>query len=80
VVLGGLLSSQVAKTMDKVPVVGDLPLVGQLFRSQSSSTSKKNLLIFVTPTIIDPAGNRVHTPDSLPYDPNTIPVQKPVVK
>jgi len=80
VVLGGLLSSAVAKTLDKVPIMGDLPLVGQLFRSQSSSTQKKNLLIFVTPTIIDPAGNRVHPPDNLPYDPNSIPVQKPVVK
>jgi type II secretory pathway component GspD/PulD (secretin) len=60
--------------------MGDLPLVGQLFRSQASLTSKKNLVIFVTPTIIDPAGNRVHTSDNLPYDPNSIPVQKPAVK
>jgi hypothetical protein len=34
------------------------------------STTKKNLIIFVTPTIIDPAGNRVHPDESLPYDPN----------
>lgn len=80
VVLGGLLSSTVAKSLDKVPIMGDLPLVGQLFRSQASLTSKKNLVIFVTPTIIDPAGNRVHTSDNLPYDPNSIPVQKPAVK
>ena len=80
VVLGGLLSSNVAKRLDKVPIMGDLPLVGQLFRSQSTMTSKKNLIIFVTPTIVDPAGNRVHTPDNLPYDPNQIPIQKPVTK
>jgi len=77
VVLGGLISENVTKTKDKVPVLGDLPLVGRLFRSESSTSSKKNLVIFVTPTIIDPAGNRVHTEDNLPYDPNTIPPQIP---
>ena len=48
------------------------------FRSETSDSTKKNLIIFVTPTIIDPAGNRVHSPDNLPYDPNRIPEQKPV--
>jgi general secretion pathway protein D len=75
VVLGGLLAEDVQKTKDKVPVIGDLPLVGRLFRSESSITRKKNLVIFVTPTIIDPAGNPVHRMDSLPYDPNSIPPQ-----
>jgi type II secretory pathway component GspD/PulD (secretin) len=51
-----------------------------LFRSETSRTKKKNLVIFVTPTIIDPSGNPVHTPDSLPYDPNSLPPQKPLVK
>src|SRR5207253_389496 len=75
VVLGGLISENVTKTKDKVPMLGDLPLVGRLFRSESSMTSKKNLLIFVTPTIIDPAGNRMHTPDEMPFAQNSIPVQ-----
>ncbi len=35
-------------------------MMGRLFRSQSTISSKKHLLIFVTPTLIDPAGNRVH--------------------
>jgi general secretion pathway protein D len=77
VVLGGLLAEDVTKVKEKVPVIGDLPLVGRLFRSESSKTRKTNLLIFVTPTIIDPAGNRVHSVDSLPYDPNSIPPQPP---
>ena len=34
------------KVKDKIPVLGDLPLVGRLFRSESSSTKKKNLMIF----------------------------------
>ncbi len=77
VVLGGLISEAVAKRKDKVPVLGDLPLVGRLFRSEGKSSSKKNLVIFVTPTIVDPAGNRVHDEDSLPYDPNRLPAQSP---
>jgi general secretion pathway protein D len=70
VVLGGLISDSVQKIKDKVPVLGDLPLVGRFFRSESSLTEKGNLVIFVTPTIIDPAGNRVHPDESFPYDPS----------
>jgi general secretion pathway protein D len=77
VVLGGLISEDVTKTKDKVPLLGDLPLAGRLFRSESSSTKKKNLLIFVTPTIIDPAGNRVHVDEDLPFAQQTVPPQKP---
>ena len=76
VVLGGLISENVTKTKDKVPLLGDLPLVGRLFRSESSMTSKKNLLIFVTPTIIDPAGNRLHSEEEMPFALNSVPPQK----
>jgi len=67
VVLGGLIISDVQKTKDKVPVLGDLPLVGKLFRSESSVNNKKNLVIFVTPTIIDPAGNRALDETETPF-------------
>ena len=77
VVLGGLIAENVNKTREKVPVLGDIPLVGRLFRSETSDSTKKNLVIFVTPTIIDPAGNRIHTPDNLPYDPNRVPLAAP---
>ena len=40
-------------------------------------TQKKNLVIFVTPTIIDPSGNRAHTDEELPFAQSAIPVQKP---
>lgn len=76
VVLGGLIAESVRKTREKVPVLGDIPFVGRLFRSEAADSTKKNLVIFVTPTIIDPAGNRVHSPDNLPYDPNRIPEQR----
>ena len=67
VVIGGLISSQVQSHKDKVPVLGDIPLMGRLFQSQSKNTLRKNLMIFVTATIVDPAGNRVHTDDELPF-------------
>ena len=79
VVLGGLISSSVQTTKDKVPFLGDLPFVGRLFQSQTKNTQKKNLMIFVTAKIVDPAGNRVHTDDQLPFNPATIPMQ-PVVE
>lgn len=75
VVLGGLISEDIRKIRDKVPFLGDIPWLGRLFRTESTSASKRNLVIFITPTIIDPAGNPIHTPDNLPYDPNIIPLQ-----
>ena len=80
IVLGGLISSTVQSTKDKVPMLGDLPLVGRLFQSQSKTSVKKNLMIFVTATIVDPAGNRVHSDDELPFAQSTIPPQQPGVE
>jgi type II secretory pathway component GspD/PulD (secretin) len=80
VVLGGLISSTVQSTKDKIPMLGDLPLVGRLFQSQTKTSVKKNLMIFVTATIVDPAGNRVHSDDELPFLQNTIPPQPPGVE
>ncbi|MEM2352223.1 MAG: hypothetical protein QXT26_07430 [Thermoproteota archaeon] len=77
VMMGGLISETVTKTKDRVPVLGDIPLLGRLFRSEGKSSTKKNLVIFVTATIVDPAGNRVNDPNNLPYDPNSIPPQIP---
>jgi len=79
VVLGGLITEDVTKLKDSIPVLGDLPLIGRLFRSELSNTQKKNLLIFVTPTIIDPAGNRYHSEDEMPFAQTGIPVQRPIV-
>jgi general secretion pathway protein D len=81
VVLGGLISENVTRYKDKVPLLGDLPWLGKLFRSESSQTQKKNLVIFVTPTIIDPAGNRLHLEGTMPFDVNSIPPgQRPVLE
>ena len=80
VVLGGLISSTVQSTTDKIPMLGDLPLVGRLFQSQTKTAVKKNLMIFVTATMVDPAGNRVHSDDELPFAQSTIPPQQPGVE
>jgi general secretion pathway protein D len=75
VVLGGMMGENITKIRDEVPLLGDLPLVGRFFQSQSTDSTKENLMIFVTPTIIDPAGNRVHTDDDLPFAKNAVPPQ-----
>jgi len=77
VVLGGLITSQTQTENDKVPVIGDLPILGRLFQSQTKTAVKKNLMIFVTATIVDPAGNRIHSEDELPFAQNSIPPQPP---
>jgi len=77
VILGGLVSSSTQTEKDQVPVVGDLPIVGRLFQSQMKVAVKKNLMIFVTATIVDPAGNRLHSDDELPFAQNAIPPQPP---
>ena len=56
VVLGGLMREDIQKVNDKTPLLGDLPLAGALFRSQSDQHIKRNLVIFVTATLMDPAG------------------------
>ena len=56
-VMGGLTREEVKKVNDKVPVLGDIPLIGRAFRSSGESTSKRNLLIFVTANLISPGGS-----------------------
>ena len=51
-VLGGLIDTNVQKSVSKVPLLGDLPLLGWLFQRTNSSETKTNLLIFITPRII----------------------------
>ncbi len=55
-VMGGLTREEVKKVKDKVPVLGSLPLLGRLFRSEGESTQKRNLLIFVTARLVNPGG------------------------
>jgi general secretion pathway protein D len=51
-VLGGLIQDEVADGQSKVPLLGDLPFIGQLFRSDNRSRAKSNLLVFLRPIVI----------------------------
>ncbi|MDP0498015.1 MAG: type II secretory pathway, component PulD [Verrucomicrobiota bacterium JB024] len=57
VVIGGLTREEVKTVNDKVPLLGDIPLLGRLFQSKGETSSKKNLLIFVTANLISPGGS-----------------------
>jgi general secretion pathway protein D len=56
-VMGGLTREDVKNVSDKVPVLGSLPGLGHLFRSNGESTQKRNLLIFVTANLVSPGGS-----------------------
>lgn len=56
-VMGGLTREDTRKTNDKVPVIGNLPVLGRLFRSNGESAQKRNLLIFVTANLVSPGGS-----------------------
>ena len=56
VALGGLIREDVQEISDKVPIIGDLPYVGHFFRSSVEQHLRRNLVIFVTARLIDPAG------------------------
>jgi type II secretory pathway component GspD/PulD (secretin) len=51
-VMGGLISDSVTENNIKIPVLGDIPFLGPLFRQDSKSRDKENLIVFVTPTIV----------------------------
>ncbi len=52
IALGGLLDDNERRTLEKIPFLGDIPGLGQLFRSRSRTRSKTNLMIFIRPTIL----------------------------
>jgi len=53
----GATIDQPVMTKDKIPVLGDIPLVGRLFRSEHEGVIQKRLFVLITATRIDPAGN-----------------------
>jgi general secretion pathway protein D len=61
VVMGGLITEDRKTMEDKIPFLGDLPFLGRLFRSRSEQSIKRNLLVFVTARLVDPAGRVVRT-------------------
>ncbi len=51
--IGGLLQDEVTKSRNKVPIMGDIPIIGYLFQERLNARTKRNLLVFVTPTILE---------------------------
>lgn len=60
VVLGGLKQQEHTIVDDQVPLLGDLPFIGRLFRTHVKRTDTKNIIIFVTVNVIDPSGQKVN--------------------
>ncbi len=52
IVLGGLIQDRFTNNMSKVPLLGDIPFVGHLFRSESRSKARTNLMVFIRPTVM----------------------------
>ncbi|HEX8384327.1 MAG TPA: type II secretion system secretin GspD [Sphingomonas sp.] len=68
VVIGGLLDDSERRTIEKIPFLGDLPAIGNLFRSKARSRTKTNLMVFIRPTILrTPADSRRMTEQRYGY-------------
>ena len=65
VALGGLIREDVQKINDKVPILGDIPMAGALFRSEVEQKIKSNLIVFVTARLLDAAGQPLRPQDDL---------------
>ena len=66
VVIGGLTREEVKTVEDKVPVLGDIPIIGGAFRSKGKTTNKRNLMIFVTANRMTPGGAPKNSIESVP--------------
>ena len=59
--IGGLISTEMAENNTKIPLLGELPVLGQLFRSKSFTSGRTEVVIIITPTLVDPSA---YTPDT----------------
>jgi type II secretory pathway component GspD/PulD (secretin) len=69
-VMGGLVLDNPVSETTKVPLLGDLPYLGNAFRSEKKSTDKKDLVIFITPTILKDSDFQIHTNNFLATKPD----------
>lgn len=58
-IVGGIYEEENGNTLTKVPLLGDIPVIGNLFKTRGKSTNRRELLIFITPRIMDTAGNNL---------------------
>jgi len=64
IIIGGLIASQKNDTVNKIPLLGDIPLVGNLFKHTVNNRTKSELLIFLTPHVVTSPGDLAHLADS----------------
>jgi type IV pilus assembly protein PilQ len=62
VVLGGLIKDDKETNVSKIPILGDIPILKYLFRSTYTATTKKEIIIFITPKIIQPGAGSIRAP------------------
>lgn len=77
-VMAGLLQEEAIKTMSKIPILGDIPILGALFRSTQDDLRERELVFFVTPKIVKPTAQGVK--NKLPTDESLTPEQEEELK
>ena len=74
VVLGGLVREDVQSVEDKTPIIGDVPVLGRLFRSKVDQHIKRNLIIFVTAKLVNPAGDLITSEEEIEEKVDALPL------
>jgi len=64
--ISGLLDNRITDSMSKIPGIGDIPILGQLFRSKNLNHSVTELIVIVTPTVVDPLNTPETQPPAMP--------------
>ncbi len=77
ILMGGMITEAQSTVHDRIPILGDLPLIGRLFRSNYDQSIKKNLLIFVTARLVDPSGRAIGKPADIMRAPAPAPEATP---
>ena len=80
--IGGLIREDVQHVEDRVPILSSIPLIGRLFKTKNEEHFKKNLMIYVTGQLVDPAGAPIHGNDTTVVETTTetlFPTSPPVV-
>jgi len=77
VVMGGLIREDFVSVNDKIPLLGDIPFLGRLFRNEGEQSTKRNLIIFVTARLVRPDGRPLNEANTLASEP-TAPVAETI--
>ena len=58
-IVGGIYEEENGNTLTKIPLLGDIPVIGNLFKTRQNNQSRRELLIFITPRIMDTVGSNL---------------------